>query len=127
MKWGSGEECRDGKPIMLEKGQLIIVEAVGAAYTEFQGYKEEGGETRIGVSYDKLCETMSPGLTILIADGTICIRVRRPPSPRLPSPAPARLPIRHRQRLRMQKFPTGKQDSKCSKWKAGFTKKFPKD
>lgn len=73
--WDSWCPCREGKPIYLEKGQPIIVEAVGANYTQFQGYKDESGETRIGVSYDKLCQTMSPGLTILIADGTICIRV----------------------------------------------------
>eukprot|EP00983_Pelagomonas_calceolata_P011254 361554-Pelagomonas_calceolata.AAC.4 len=66
---------RDHKPISLEAGQSIIVEAVGAKYMEFEGYKEEGGETRIGLSYDKLCQSVKPGNLILLADGSISIRV----------------------------------------------------
>jgi hypothetical protein len=66
--------CRDHKAIQLEKGQSIIIEAVGAEYTTFEGYKTET-ETRIGLSYAKLCETLVPGNTILIADGTISIQV----------------------------------------------------
>ena len=66
---------RGHQPILLEVGQPIIVEAVGARYTEFEGYKEEGGETRIGLSYDKLCQSVKPGNNILLADGNISIRV----------------------------------------------------
>jgi pyruvate kinase len=66
---------RDGKDIELEAGQSIIVEAVGSRYTEFQGYKEAGGETRIGLSYDKLCQSVKPGNRILLADGSISIQV----------------------------------------------------
>jgi pyruvate kinase len=66
---------RDHKSIDLVAGQTIIVEAVGARYTEFEGYKEEGGETRIGLSYDKLCQSVKPGNNILLADGNISIRV----------------------------------------------------
>jgi pyruvate kinase len=66
---------RDHKAIDLAAGQTIIVEAVGARYTEFEGYKEEGGETRIGLSYDKLCQSVKPGNNILLADGNISIRV----------------------------------------------------
>jgi len=42
-----------------------------------EGYKTTGadGETRIGLSYDKLCTSLVPGNTMLIADGTISIRV----------------------------------------------------
>ena len=66
---------RDHKAIDLAAGQTIIVEAVGARYTEFEGYKEEGGETRIGLSYDKLCQSVKPGNNILLADGSLSIRV----------------------------------------------------
>jgi len=66
---------RDHKPISLEAGQVIVIEAVGAKYTEFEGYKDEDGETRIGLSYDKLCQSVKPGNMILLADGSISIRV----------------------------------------------------
>ena len=65
---------RDHKAIQLEKGQSIIIEAVGADYINFEGYKAEA-ETRIGLSYAKLCDTLVPGNIILIADGTISIKV----------------------------------------------------
>eukprot|EP00798_Chlamydomonas_sp_ICE-L_P024511 gene24511-10113_t len=61
---------RDHKAIDL----TIIVEAVGAKYTEFEGHKDEK-ETRIGLSYDKLCTSVSVGNKILLADGTISIRI----------------------------------------------------
>jgi len=66
---------RDHKPISLEAGQSIIVESVGAKYMEFEGFKEEGGETRIGLSYAKLCQSVKPGNMILLSDGSISIRV----------------------------------------------------
>ncbi|KAJ1479374.1 pyruvate kinase [Baffinella frigidus] len=66
---------RDHKNILLEKDQDIIVEAVGDAYTTFEGYKTDE-ETRIGISYDKLCQSVDPGNRILIADGTIVIEVK---------------------------------------------------
>ena len=85
-QWGTlldtkGPEIRtamlkDGKSIMLDAGQRIIVEAVGDRYTSFQGYKDaDTNETRIGVSYAKLCQSVSPGDRILVADGTISIVV----------------------------------------------------
>ena len=62
--------------IKLEAGQSIIVEAVGDRYTEFEGYKdEETGDTRIGLSYAKLCQSVKAGNRILLADGSISIRV----------------------------------------------------
>ena len=65
---------RDHQAISLEAGQSVVVEAVGAAYTSFEGYKTDE-ETRIGLSYDKLCQSVKPGSVILIADGTISLRV----------------------------------------------------
>jgi len=65
---------RDGEPIYLVKDQKIVVEAVGDDYTTFQGYKTET-ETRIGLSYAKLCQSVKVGNNILIADGSISIRV----------------------------------------------------
>ena len=65
---------RDHKAIDLVAGQSIIVEAVGAAYTTFEGYKDEH-ETRIGLSYDKLCSSVQPGNKILLADGSVSIQV----------------------------------------------------
>jgi len=50
--------------------------AVGAAYTSFEGYKDEStGETVIGLSYDKLCSHVKPGGRILMADGSLAIEV----------------------------------------------------
>lgn len=65
---------KDGKDIQLEQGQEIIVEAVGDRYASFEGHKTEE-ETRIGLSYDKLCQSVVPGNRILLADGTISIEV----------------------------------------------------
>jgi pyruvate kinase len=66
---------RGGK-IALEAGQSVIIEAVGDKYTEFQGYKT-AEETRIGLSYPSLCQSVSNGSQILLADGSITIRVER--------------------------------------------------
>ena len=38
-------------------------------------------ETRIGLSYDKLCQTLKPGNRILLSDGTISIEVVKILSP----------------------------------------------
>ena len=65
---------RGGKNILLEQGQTIIIEAVGDSYTSFEGYKEDG-ETRIGLSYSKLCSSVQAGNRILLADGSISIEV----------------------------------------------------
>ena len=65
---------KDHKAIDLEAGQSIIVEAVGARYTEFEGYKTDS-ETRIGLSYAKLCSSVKPGNKILLADGSLSISV----------------------------------------------------
>jgi pyruvate kinase len=64
----------DGKDIELEAGQSIVIEAVGERYTEYRGYKDEK-ETRIGLSYAKLCQGVKPGNRILLADGSISITV----------------------------------------------------
>jgi len=65
---------KDHEAIMLEAGQAITVESVGDRYVEFEGYKTEA-ETRIGLSYEKLCASVKPGNVILIADGSISIKV----------------------------------------------------
>jgi pyruvate kinase len=65
---------KDHEAIMLEANQPITIEAVGDKYVEFEGYKTEE-ETRIGLSYAKLCQSVKPGNNILIADGSISIRV----------------------------------------------------
>jgi pyruvate kinase len=65
---------KGGHPIMLVQGQEVIIEAVGDSYTIFEGYSLEH-ETRIGLSYEKLCQSVKPGSKILMADGTISIEV----------------------------------------------------
>jgi pyruvate kinase len=65
---------RDHQPIQLEAGQEILIHAVGDKYTEFEGYKTED-ETVIGLSYAKLCTSVTTGNIILLADGTISIEV----------------------------------------------------
>ncbi|WIA15846.1 hypothetical protein OEZ85_012601 [Tetradesmus obliquus] len=69
---------KGGKDIMLEKGQAVVVVAVGPeAYTSWEGYVEEDtGRAVIGLSYDKLCQFLKPGNTILLSDGTITIEVQ---------------------------------------------------
>jgi pyruvate kinase len=52
---------RGHKAIELVAGQSIIVKAVGEAYTSFEGYKDEFEGTHIGLSYDKLCQSVVPG------------------------------------------------------------------
>ncbi len=48
---------KDGKDIKLEANQEITVVAVGDDYDKWEGYKEEKtGETKIGISYAKLCQ-----------------------------------------------------------------------
>ncbi len=74
---------RDGKDIELEAGQKITIEAVGAEYTKWEGYKDPAtGETHIGLSYEKLCSSVKPGNKILLADGSISITVDQITSPR---------------------------------------------
>lgn len=69
-------KLRDGKSIELVKGQDVTVHAVGDAYTTWEGYKDEvTGVTHIGLSYANLCQSMTPGRIILIADGAISIEV----------------------------------------------------
>ena len=65
---------KGGEPIRLVQGQEVIIEAVGDSYTTFEGYSNEK-ETRIGLSYAKLCQSVKPGGKILMADGTISIEV----------------------------------------------------
>jgi hypothetical protein len=58
-------------------GQEVVVHAVGAAYTSWEGCVEEGsGRALIGLSYDKLCRDVKPGGRILLADGSITIKAR---------------------------------------------------
>jgi Pyruvate kinase, barrel domain len=52
---------------------LFLLHFIAALCPRFQD--EATGETRIGMSYAKLCESVSPGNRILIADGTIVIEV----------------------------------------------------
>mmetsp|Transcript_24730 Transcript_24730/g.44560 ORF Transcript_24730/g.44560 Transcript_24730/m.44560 type:complete len:729 (-) Transcript_24730:1196-3382(-) len=67
---------RGGKNIELVAGQEVVLVAVGDKYTEWEGYKDETtGETKIGISYAKLCQSVKPGNRILIADGTLSIEV----------------------------------------------------
>lgn len=65
--------CVSGNPA----GQEVVVVAVGPeAYTKWEGYVEEDtGRAVIGLSYDKLCQYVKPGNTILLSDGTITIEV----------------------------------------------------
>ncbi len=73
---------RGGKDIELVAGQSIIVESVGAEYTTWEGFKDEAtGETHIGLSYAKLCQSVKPGSKILLADGSISITVDEVLSP----------------------------------------------
>jgi pyruvate kinase len=65
---------RNGQSIMLEKGQKIVIEAVGDKYTTFKGYKTED-ETRIGLSYEGLCSSVAVGQQILLDNGSITIVV----------------------------------------------------
>jgi pyruvate kinase len=51
---------KDGKDIMLEQNQDIIIKAVGKDYETYQGYKT-AEETKIGLSYDRLCQSVKPG------------------------------------------------------------------
>jgi pyruvate kinase len=60
---------RGGNNITLDRGQSIIVQAVGDNYTTFEGYNE------------KLCSSVAPGCKILLADGTISIEVKKILSP----------------------------------------------
>ena len=71
---------RDHQSIHLVAGQTIIVEAVGSRYAVWEGYKDDN-ETRIGLSYDKLCSSVLPGNKILLADGSISIQVEEILSP----------------------------------------------
>ena len=67
---------RDGKDIELEAGQEITVVAVGDEYTTWEGFKDSGtGETKIGLSYAELCQSVGPGNVILLADGSVSIKV----------------------------------------------------
>jgi pyruvate kinase len=65
---------RDGKSIMLEKDQKIVIEAVGDKYTTFKGYKTSE-ETRIGLSYAGLCSSVAVGHQILLDNGAVTIVV----------------------------------------------------
>lgn len=65
---------RGGENIKLEKGQEVIIEAVGDRYTVFEGYKD-ATETRIGLSYEALCQSVKPGNKLLLSDGVISIEV----------------------------------------------------
>ena len=67
---------KDGKDIELVAGQEVTVVGVGEDYDKWEGYKDEKtGETKIGISYAKLCASIKVGGVILIADGAISIEV----------------------------------------------------
>lgn len=65
---------KNHEQILLVADQDIIIEAVGDDYETFEGYKRVE-ETRIGLSYSKLCQTVDVGSKILLADGSISIQV----------------------------------------------------
>ena len=50
---------KDHEPIILEKNQPITIEAVGDKYTSLR--VQDRDETRIGLSYAKLCQSVKPG------------------------------------------------------------------
>jgi pyruvate kinase len=55
----------------------VVVHAVGASYTTWEGHTDpDSGRAVIGLSYDKLCQYVKPGNTILLSDGTITLKVR---------------------------------------------------
>jgi pyruvate kinase len=58
--------------VVLTEEQVVLVEAVGDAYVSWEGYSNDS-ETRIGISYTKLCQTVKPGDTIRLEDGTITL------------------------------------------------------
>uniref|UniRef100_A0A061RE44 Pyruvate kinase n=1 Tax=Tetraselmis sp. GSL018 TaxID=582737 RepID=A0A061RE44_9CHLO len=67
---------RGGKDIDLAAGQEVTVVAVGDEYETWEGFRDEAtGETRIGLSYSGLCQTVRRGSKILIADGSILVAV----------------------------------------------------
>ena len=69
---------RGGQDIAIVAGQEVTLAAVGAEYTSFEGFKDEAtGETVVGCSYAKLCSSVSPGMKILCADGTLSLEVLR--------------------------------------------------
>eukprot|EP00198_Chlamydomonas_reinhardtii_P006402 XP_001695738.1 pyruvate kinase [Chlamydomonas reinhardtii] len=67
---------REGKDIKLDANQEVTVVAVGDDYDKWEGYKDEKtGETKIGISYAKLCQSVRVGSRILVADGSLTIEV----------------------------------------------------
>ncbi|KAG2439977.1 hypothetical protein HXX76_004095 [Chlamydomonas incerta] len=67
---------KEGKDIKLEANQELTVVAVGDDYDKWEGFKDEAtGETKIGISYAKLCQSVSVGSRILVADGSLTIEV----------------------------------------------------
>jgi hypothetical protein len=61
-----------GKSVQLEAGQEVIIVAVGDAYTTWEGgFDPAIGKVKIGLSYSKLCQSVKPGNTILMA-GACC-------------------------------------------------------
>jgi pyruvate kinase len=70
---------KGGGTIQINKGDKVTVVAVGAAYTEFEGFKDEAAcAATIGLSYAKLCQHVKPGGRILVADGSLALEARAP-------------------------------------------------
>eukprot|EP00775_Hariotina_reticulata_P004018 gene4018-4268_t len=68
---------KDGKNLELKADQEVEVVAVGADYVTWEGYLDEAtGRAVIGLSYDKLCRDVKAGGRILLADGSITIKVK---------------------------------------------------
>jgi pyruvate kinase len=63
---------KDRVSVVLVEEQEVLVEAVGDAYTSWEGYSNEI-ETRIGISYMKLCQTVKLRDKIRLEDGTITL------------------------------------------------------
>ncbi len=73
------QSCHLVCALSLQPGQDITVVAVGAEYDSWEGFKDEAsGETRIGLSYSRLCQDVKEGGRILLADGSVTIQVTGP-------------------------------------------------
>jgi len=67
---------KGGQDISLSAGQEVLLVAVGHAYKTWEGGPDpDTGITKIGISYDKLCQSLKPGNIIKMADGSLSVQV----------------------------------------------------
>ncbi|KAI8465728.1 MAG: pyruvate kinase [Monoraphidium minutum] len=67
---------KGGQNLELQADQEVVLVAVGPDYQTWEGGLDAAtGVARIGVSYDKLCQSLKPGNTIKVADGALSIMV----------------------------------------------------